>query len=173
MLARRESSPVTDWLRALCRHAHSERGGPGVGFIGMCLTGNFGLSMMVDSSVMAPVLSQPSLPLPVSADHRRALHLSDADLEVVKKRAASGCPLLGLRFSHDPMCPGERFERLDQELGDAFESIVIDSGPGNPNGIPRSAHSVVTKDLVDREGHPTRQALDRVLGFFAERLRAS
>ena len=50
---------------------------------------------------------------------------------------------------------------------------MIDSGPGNPHGIPRSAHSVVTKDLVDREGHPTRQALDRVLGFFAERLRAS
>ncbi len=173
VLARRESSPVTDWLRALCRHAHGERGGPGVGFIGMCLTGNFGLSMMVDESVMAPVLSQPSLPFPVSADHKRSLHLSDSDLEVVRKRAASGCPVLGLRFSHDPMCPGERFERLGQELGNAFESIVVDSGPDNPQGIPRSAHSVVTQDLVDDAGHPTRQALDRVLGFFTERLRPS
>jgi len=170
VLATRGSSPVTSWLRALCRHAHSECGGSGVGFIGMCLTGNFALSMMVDESVMAPVLSQPSLPFGVTAQHRRALHLSDADLEVVKKRAAAGCPVLGLRFTADPMCPGERFQRLREELGDRFEAIEIDSSRGNPHGIPRTAHSVVTKDLVDEAGHPTRQALERVLGFFAERL---
>ena len=87
VLARGESSPITDWLRALCRRAHAECGGPGVGAIGMCLTGNFALSLMVDEAVMAPVLSQPSLPFPLSKSHKRALHLSDADLEVVKKRA--------------------------------------------------------------------------------------
>jgi hypothetical protein len=32
-------------------------------------------------------------------------------------------------------------------------------------------HSVVTLHLVDREGEPTREALDEILGFFAERLR--
>lgn len=171
VLATRGSSPVTSWLRALCRHAHAECGGPGVGFIGMCVTGNFALSMMVDEAVMAPVLSQPSLPFGVSKQHRRALHLSDADLEIVKKRVGAGCPVLGMRFTADPMCPGERFERLREELGDGFEAIEIDSSPGNPHGIPRSAHSVVTKDLVDEAGHPTRQALERVLAFFAERLR--
>ena len=62
VLARRESSPITHWLRALCRRAHAECGGPGVGALGMCLTGNFALALMVDPSVMAPVLSQPSLP---------------------------------------------------------------------------------------------------------------
>jgi dienelactone hydrolase len=170
VFARRESSPVTDWLRALCREAHRVCGGPGVGAIGMCLTGNFALALMVDESVMAPVLSQPSLPFPVSRSHRAALHLSDADLAVVKRRVAAGCPVLGLRFSRDPMCPGERFETLRRELGAGFEAIEIDSGPGNPHGIPRSAHSVVTVDLVDAEGHPTRQALERVLGFFRERL---
>jgi dienelactone hydrolase len=171
VLARRRSSPITDWLRALCRHAHAQCGGPGVGFIGMCLTGNFALATMVDESVMAPVLSQPSLPFPISADHRRALHLSDSDLEVVKKRALAGCPVLGMRFTADPMCPGERFDRLRQELGEGFEAIEIDSSRGNAFGIPRTAHSVVTKDLVDTEGHPTRQALERVLGFFAQQLR--
>jgi hypothetical protein len=30
---------------------------------------------------------------------------------------------------------------------------------------------VVTNDLVDKEGHPTRKALDRVLSFFRERLK--
>lgn len=171
VLARNESSPITDWLRALCRHAHAECGGPGVGAIGMCLTGNFALALMVDESVMAPVLSQPSLPFPVSRAHREALHLSDADLEVVRKRAREGCPVLGMRFTSDPLCPPERFERLRRELGPAFEAVEIDSSRGNPHGISRTAHSVVTKDLVDEAGHPTRAALERVLGFFQERLR--
>ena len=128
---------------------------------------------MVDPAVMAPVLSQPSLPFPVSAAHRAAIHVSDAELSAVKERVAAGCPVLGLRFTHDPTCPGERFATLRQELGAAFEGIEIDSSPGNPHGIPRTAHSVLTNDLVDAAGHPTRVALDRVLAFFDERLRLS
>jgi dienelactone hydrolase len=173
VLAKGESSPITDWLRALARKAHAECGGPGVGAIGMCLTGNFALSLMVDDVVTAPVLSQPSLPFGITAAHRAALHLSDADLEVVKKRAAAGCGVLGLRFTADPMCPKERFDTLSRELGDGFESIEIDSGPGNPHGFGRSAHSVVTTELVDEAGHPTREALDRVLSLFRERLLAA
>ena len=171
MLARQEASPITDWLRALCRQAHAECGGPGVGAIGMCLTGNFALALMVDECVMAPVLSQPSMPLPITKEHRRALHLSDEALGVVRERAASGCTVLGLRFSGDPLVPAERFERLREELGSGFEGVEIDSTAGNPHDLPRTAHSVVTTDLVDREGHPTREALDRVLELFRERLR--
>jgi dienelactone hydrolase len=173
VLARNQSSPVTSWLRALCRHAHAECGGPGVGAIGMCLTGNFALALMVDEAVMAPVLSQPSLPFPLSAAHRSAIHLSPAELEVVRRRARAGCGVLGLRFSGDPMCPRARFDTLRRELGDGFEAIEIDSGPGNAHGIPRTAHSVVTTDLVDAAGHPTREALDRVLALFRQRLRAA
>jgi dienelactone hydrolase len=170
VLAAREASPITHWLRALCRHAHAEIGGKGVGAIGMCLTGNFALALMVDPVVMAPVLSQPSLPFPIGRARRAGLHLSDADLAAVKARVAGGCPVLGIRFTGDPACPPERFARLREELGAGFEGIEIDSSRGNPHGIPPSAHSVVTTDLVDREGHPTRAALDRVLGFFKERL---
>jgi dienelactone hydrolase len=172
VLASRGSSPVTHWLRALARAAHAECGGPGVGCIGMCLTGNFGLAMMADESVMAPVLSQPSLPFPLGQDRRAALHVSDEELATVKRRVAEeGGRVLGLRFTGDPMCPPERFESLRRELGEGFEGIEIDSSPGNPHGIPGSAHSVVTRDLVDEAGHPTRAALDRVLSFFEERLR--
>ncbi len=57
------SSPVTHWLRALARLAHRECGGPGGGAIGMCWTGNFALSMMLEPAMLAPVLSQPSLAL--------------------------------------------------------------------------------------------------------------
>jgi dienelactone hydrolase len=171
VFAKGESSPITDWLRSLCRHAHAECGGPGVGAIGMCLTGNFALALMVDPSVMAPVLSQPSLPFPITASHRAAIHLSEGDLQTVKRRAGEGCGVLGLRFTADPMCPRERFETLRRELGVGFEGIEIDSGPGNPNHLDRMAHSVVTTHLVDEEGHPTRQALERVLALFRERLR--
>jgi len=170
VLARRMSSPITDYLRALARQVHAECGGPGVGALGMCLTGNFALSMMLDEAVMAPVLSQPSLPFGVSQDHRGAIHLSDEDLEVVKQRTRNGCGVLGLRFTRDPLVPPERFETLRRELGDGFEAIEIDSSKGNAHGIPAMAHSVLTKDLVDEEGHPTRAALDRVLTLFHERL---
>lgn len=174
VLAARGSSPITKWLRALARKAHAECGGPGVGCIGMCLTGNFGLAMMVDEAIMAPVLSQPSLPFGFGKERRRGLHVSDEDLEVIRDRVKNrGCKVLGLRFTNDPLCPPERFERLRQELGDGFEGIEIDSSKGNVAGIPRLSHSVVTKDLVDEEGHPTRQALDRVISFFAERLKTA
>jgi len=172
VLAKREASPITDWLRALCRAAHHACGGPGVGAVGMCLTGNFAIALMVDDSVMAPVLSQPSLPFGISAAHRAALHVSDEALAVAKQRAAAGCGVLGLRFTGDPMCPAERFATLRREFGANFEGIEIDSSPGNPHGIKRMAHSVLTTDLVDTEGHPTRAALERVLGFFRQRLMA-
>jgi dienelactone hydrolase len=170
VLAARGSSPITTYLRALCRSVHAELGGKGVGAIGMCMTGNFALSLMVDPVVMAPVLSQPSLPFPIGKERRAGLHLSDADLAVVKQRAAAGVTVLGLRFTNDPTCPGERFARLREELGEGFEGIEIDSSPGNPHGLKRGAHSVVTNDLVDEAGHPTHTALLRVLAFFRERL---
>lgn len=170
VLASRGTSPITDWLRALCRQVHAELGGKGVGAIGMCLTGNFALALMVDPVVMAPVLSQPSLPLGIGRERRAGLHLSDEDLAKVKERVAGGCPVLGLRFSADPMVPDERFARLREELGAGFEAVEIDSSWGNPHGIRRAAHSVLTMDLVDEEGHPTRKALERVIGFFRERL---
>lgn len=170
LLAANRSSPICDWLRALCRHVHAELGGKGVGALGMCLTGNFALALMVDPAVMAPVLSQPSLPLPLGGARRSGLHLSPEDLAVVKQRAREGAGVLGLRFTHDPLCPGVRFDRLRAELGEGFEAIEINSAPGNPHGHPRDAHSVLTRHLIDEAGQPTREALDRVLAFFHERL---
>ena len=173
VLASRQSSPVTDWLRALCRDLHAECGGPGVGAIGMCLTGNFALALMVEPVVMAPVLSQPSLPFPLGARRRRGLHLSDSDLAHLRQRVCQeGRKVLGLRFTNDRLVPAERFERLRAELGKGFEAIEIDSSSGNPHGLASSAHSVVTNDLVDEAGHPTRVALDRVISFFQEELGA-
>ncbi|MBL4583785.1 MAG: dienelactone hydrolase family protein [Pseudomonadales bacterium] len=171
VLASRKSSPITDYLRALCTSVHKELGGPGVGAIGMCLTGNFALSLMVDPSVMAPVLSQPSLPFPLSKDKRSALHISDEDFACIKKRVkVDDQKILALRFSDDVTSPPERFDRLRQELGANFETIEIDSSPGNAFGISNKAHSVLTTEVVDEEGHPTLAAVKRTLEFLHENL---
>lgn len=170
MLAAGRTSPITTWLRALARAEHRRCGGPGVGAVGMCLTGGFALALMVDDAVVAPVLSQPSLPVPLGLARKRDLGISSADLVRVKQRAAAGTQVLGLRFTGDSMCPPERFQRLREELGENFIAVEIDSSPGNPHGHPKNAHSVLTEHLQDSIGTPTRQALERVIDFFTERL---
>jgi dienelactone hydrolase len=171
-LALRSTSPMTQWCRALAADLHERAGGPGVGAVGMCFTGNFALAMMVDDRMLAPVLSQPSLPFPVSKKHKQDLNLSDADLARVKQRADAGQCVLGLRFTGDPAVPAARFERLRQELGEHFIAVEIDSSKGNQWGFPKGAHSVLTEHLVDEPGNPTHDALHQVLDFFAKNLRA-
>jgi len=78
--------------------------------------------------------------------------------------------VLGLRFTEDKAVPAARFQALRDLLGDGFIGVELDSSDGNPYGHPKSAHSVVTENLDDRPGTPTRQALDQVLSFFSERL---
>jgi dienelactone hydrolase len=163
------TSPVIDWLRALARDLHEQCGGPGVGAIGMCFTGGFALAMAVDETMLAPVLSQPSLPFPGGKARKRALGLSDVDLATVAAREEL-C-VLAMRFTGDPAVPAARFQHLREVFGDRLIAIEIESRKGrNPYNLPRAAHSVVTEHLVDEPGHPTREALDRVLAFFAERL---
>lgn len=165
------TSPVTTWLRALARDAHETCGGPGVGVIGMCFTGGFALAMMVDEVVLAPVLSQPSLPLPLTKKAKRDLGISDSDLARVRQRCETeDICVLGMRFTGDRAVPAERFQRLREELGDKFVAVELDSSPGNPYGHPKMAHSVVTEHLQDREGTPTRAALDQVLQLFRDKL---
>ena len=171
LLARRKVSPISEWLRSLARAAHAEHGGPGVGVIGMCLTGGFALAMMIEPAVVAPVLSQPSLPLPLTAKSACALGLSDPDLTLIKNRLArENLSVLGLRFTRDPLVPSARFQRLRDELGEHFISVEIDSSFGNPHGFKPWAHSVLTHEFVDEPSHPTRLALDEVLDLFARKL---
>jgi dienelactone hydrolase len=166
------TTPVVQWCRALARHEHERCGGPGVGAVGMCFTGGFALAMLTEDSVTAPVLSQPSLPFAITKRHKRDLHLSPEDLATVKQRVAEeDLCVIGLRFTGDRLVPRERFARLEEELGrDRFRAIEIDSRKGNPHGFGPSAHSVLTEELVDEPGHPTRDALDQVLDLFRTRL---
>ncbi len=179
VLASNRSSPVTSWLRALARHAHEEAGGKGVGAIGMCFSGNFAMSMMMEPAMMAPVLSQPSLPFPIGAARKAALHVSPEELTCLKDRCTPvsqggrGDKLLALRFKGDVTSPGQRFETLRRELGSAFEGIEIDDKYANPKSSEPKPHSVVTEDLIDKDGQPTKEAAKRVIAFFVERLKSA
>ena len=153
-LATRQTSPIAGWLRSLARDLHAELGGPGVGALGMCFTGGFALAMMVDDAVAAPVLAQPSAPFAVTPSRSRDLNLSDADLARVKERAAAGCEVLGLRYKKDPAV-GKRFQRLTQEIGDAFIRVELEG----------RQHSTVTE-------HRSQTAVDAVLTFFDDKLKA-
>jgi dienelactone hydrolase len=170
LLALNKTSPIVDYLRELAVHEREVYGGPGVGAVGMCLTGGFALAMSVEPAVLAPVMSQPSLPLPINAAHRHGLGLSDADYDVVRERVNGGLCVMGLRFSGDSKSPRDRFVRLREELGENFVGVEIDASIDNPWGYKKGAHSVLTEDYSDVEGSPTRVALDQVLHFFRDTL---
>src|ERR1700687_5554598 len=165
--------PVAHYLRALARDLNDQTPGKGVGVIGQCLTGGSALAAAVDDSVLAPVMSQPSLPLPLTPKHRRDPGLSEGELKIIEQRAANeGLCAMGLRFSEDTMSPGDRFKTLKDRLGDAFEVIEINSKKGNAHGLGKLAHSVLTGEVREVDGHPAYEARKRVVEFLTERLTA-
>lgn len=169
VLATGQTSPVVTWLRALAADEHERCGGPGVGAVGMCFTGGYALAMATDDRLLAPVLSQPSLPAPITPGRRASIDISPADLAKVKMRCASqGLQVLGLRFKGDLAVPQARFDFLRRELGDAFIAVELEDADAAKAALP--PHSVLTEHLVDAPGEPTRAALDQVLDLFRTRL---
>lgn len=102
------ASPIADWLRPLCRALHAEAGGRGIGVIGMCFSGGFVLSTMLEPSVVAPVCAQPSLPL----WPRAGLDIAPDDLARVVDASRSR-PLLFVRFRDDRLSPAARQTTLE------------------------------------------------------------
>ena len=152
-----QTSPVVAWLRALARSLHHDCGGPGVGAVGMCFSGGFALGMMVDEVMVAPVLSQPSLPLAIAGKKRqRDLNLSPDDALAVAQRAADGCQVMGLRFRDDSLV-GSRFDTLRSLLGDAFIAVELSSAS-------KRDHSVLTEQRDE-------SSVAQVIEFFTAKLR--
>ena len=169
--ATNKDRPISHYLRALARDLNAKTPGRGVGVIGQCFSGGFALAAAVDDSVLAPVMSQPSLPMPLTPRQRADSGVTDAELKIIEKRAADeGLCALGLRFSGDPLVPAERFRTLKDRLGDAFEVIELDSAKGNPGGFGRMAHSVLTLEVRETPGNPAYAARKRVVEFLKERL---
>jgi len=166
-------SPVTQWLRALARLAHAQCGGPGTGAIGMCFTGNFALSMMLDPSMLAPVLAQPSLPL----DNPAALESPPEELAAVRERLErEDLTVLAYRFEGDQICKAQRFAAYAEALGERFVARTLPDSAANTDVSPffkrhvPFPHSVVTQHLIDGDGEPTVQAREEIIAFFRSRL---
>jgi len=154
-MAMKKTSPVIAYLRALARQLHEDVGGPGVGAIGMCFSGGFALGMMLDDLMIAPVLSQPSLPFAMGRGRSADLNLSPDDAVVIANRAAAGCQVLGLRYTGDKLV-GDRFTSLRTLLGEAFLAVEFPS-------TKKSDHSVLTEQRQE-------EGVARVLGFLREKL---
>lgn len=165
--------PIADFLKALAADLAGRTPGRGVGIIGMCFTGGFALAAAVDPSVTAPVMSQPSTPMPISKSRRHDPCVSAEELDAVAARTSDGLCVLGLRFTRDRAVPDERIAAIRARLGDAFEVIELDSAPGNAGGFKKTAHSVLTHEVREQPGHPAYLARARVVQFLRERLTAA
>ena len=154
-MALHKTSPIISWLRALARQMHSEVGGVGVGAVGMCFSGGFALGMMVDDIMVAPVLSQPSMPFAVGTNRSADLNLSPSDEARIVERAQAGCQVLGLRFTGDKLV-GTRFDSLRELLGDAFVAVEFES-------TTKQDHSVLTEQIQE-------EGVMRVLEFLKLKL---
>lgn len=170
LMALNRPGPLTDWLRALSAHISSISQGQPIGVIGMCYTGGFVLSLMMEASIAAPVMSQPAKGMLLKR-WKASLGVSDADLQASLTRSQrDNISILGLRFSNDIMCPAERFDTMERLFGERFIRVDIDSSLFNAHRISPLAHAVLTVDYNDAPGHPTRQAYETLLAFFHQRL---
>lgn len=159
LFAKHKSGGMVDWMRALCAHVASTRKVGRVGVVGMCLTGNFAMTLIADEHVWAAVASQPSLPA------RTEGYLNMSDAEVAASRAALDAKgaMHAYRFREDPLCTGGRFDAIDAAFNDDKVRVVLNvlDGPG---------HSVFAGHFDDTPGSPTAKALEEVLGYFRARL---
>ncbi|MFZ4381721.1 MAG: dienelactone hydrolase family protein [Sandarakinorhabdus sp.] len=160
------SSPIVDWLRALAAEAHRECGGPGVGALGMCFTGGFALAMMTEPAVIAPVLSQPSLP--IRGASTGSIDCTAAEIACARRRfETEDLSLLALRYKSDKLVPDARFRRFEREFPGRVEAIELNDADARP-GTGMAPHSVLTVHLPD-DG-PGKEAERRVIGFLRHRL---
>ncbi len=159
LFEKNQSSPIVDWLRALCRDLKDNHGATGIGTIGMCLTGNFAISLMVDDAVLAGVASQPSMPFNGQSD----LHMSAEEVSQAREKLDATGPMMALRFDGDKLCQAEKFTALAKAFNDDKERINLVTLPGK-------GHSVFTLDFV-KGGELTENALQSVFTYFDTQLK--
>ncbi|MCE8526782.1 dienelactone hydrolase family protein [Ruegeria pomeroyi] len=151
MFLRGRQSPVATWMRALARHIRDRQGVPGIGVIGMCLTGSFALALMADDAVLGAVASQPALPV-FGGD---ALPMSEADISGARAGMSAKGPALGMRYRDDKMAPARLMRNLETAFGDGLDTVEY----------PGTQHSLLTL-------HFHQPAYARVETYFRERLGA-
>ncbi len=160
LFAKNQSSPIVDYLSELCKSLKEKHQVKGLAVIGMCLTGNFAISLMASEAVLAGFASQPSLPFMAQG----ALHMSKKEADQIKDKLDRVGPMHCGRFEGDKLCTAKKFDALAKTFNtEKKERIIFHQLPGK-------GHSILTMDFVDKEGHPTKQALEDVMDYFDSRL---
>lgn len=148
--------PITRWLLALAQRARQDCGGRPVGVIGMCLTGAFGLTLLLDEGLEAvPVVCQPSIPFPL---RRSDTGLLERDLPRIGACAAARqLPVRALRFRDDTKCSKERMDHIEGVIGTLQRW-----------DLAGDKHSTLTNELASHA--ETAAALEDVLGYLTAHL---
>ena len=152
-----ESGPWADWLRHLVDWACADSGHDRAGAIGLCLTGNFVLSMTVNAKVAAPVMGEPSLPF-----LNDGLHATPAEVATVRQRLDQGLEMRAYRYETDTKCKAGRFLAFQEKLGQGFKATTLQT--------TKKLHSVFTEDLRDEAGQLRHNKVDEVIAFLRARL---
>jgi hypothetical protein len=132
----------------------------------MCFTGGFALAMMTEPAVIAPVLSQPSLP--VMGAKAGSIDATPAEIACARRRfEAEDLSLLALRYTSDKLVPDGRFRRYEREFPGRVETIELEDEDARPDtGL--APHAVLTVHLPD--SGPGKAAETRVIAFLRHRL---
>ena len=188
MWARRGDSPILEWLRGLAGEIATRSGHEKVGAIGMCLTGNFALSLIAEPAIEAAVGSQPTLPL-FGPSHPAIDRPEKAKQAAEKLSEKHGGPaVLSYRFENDPLCAHKKLTALSDLFGATLRGVEI---PGNKHAM-LTAHFALPHDQVEvpadlsefvprdsglfraedvwRDGEPTHRALIEIIAFLKDRL---
>ncbi len=174
LLDKDDGGEILPWLAALCAEVSRLHGGDGIGVVGMCLSGSLPIALLREPAVVAPVVSQPSLPLCAWTEARKAaagIHASD--LELAKRRVdEEGIEILAFRFELDDISPPERLASLADSFGDGFldRTVTCFEYSGDGWRLEEDAHSVLTAEYCDVPGHPSKRRVDETIAFLKRRL---
>jgi len=161
LLKAKSSSPITLWLRDLCNHIRSQSDYNGVGVLGMCLTGNFAMTLMADDAVLGAVSAQPSLP----ARPHSALHMSDSDIKNTSNRLDDlGHYMHAYRFKSDVICKAEKFSAIDKTFNTA-ERERVRIKQLEVTAEDENLHSVLVYSF-GAGGDKTKQVYDETVEYF-------
>ena len=155
-LAEQGGSPFVDWLRAFCQAIKTQQQVSGIGVIGMCLTGNFAISLIASPAVLGAVTAQPSLPFLKQS----SLALSPQEIEDSKAALDQKGYMLGYRYTDDKICQEAKFEAIEQHF--TSDQICL-------NRIDGNSHSTLT-DRVFAGDQIRNEAVKEVIDYFKQRL---
>lgn len=173
-------TPITDEIRCLVRDVASRHAGHRVGLIGMCLTGAFAITLIMEPEVGAAVCSQPAVPfnmlflasgLELTSTWRTRLFADPKEVVAAADSARrSGKRVLLRSFREDRICPPERTEALARAFGACADSKVLNS-PASRTGR-KHPHSVFTQayDEAPDDDIVTRRAYDDLCRFLETEL---